>query len=69
MIFKRIWGVVGDEEEAPEATDATRGWGGVLVAAAAEGAVFGGVKALFDRAGATGLTHSTRAWPGRTERD
>ena len=72
MIFKRIWGAVGDEDEAPEATrdlswgevlvaargavgdedeapeatDETRGWGEVLVAAAAEGAVFGAVKAL-----------------------
>ena len=67
MIFKRIWGAVGDEDEAPEATDETKGWGEVLVAAAAEGAVFGGVKALVDRAGATGFAHLTGAWPGRTE--
>jgi hypothetical protein len=66
MIFKRIWGAVGDEDEAPEATDATKGWGEVLVAAAAEGAVFGGVKALVDRAGATGFAHLTGAWPGRS---
>ena len=67
MIFKRIWGAVGDEDEAPEATDETRGWGEVLVAAAAEGAVFGAVKALVDRAGATGFAHLTGAWPGRSE--
>ena len=67
MIFKRIWGAVGDEDEAPEATDETRGWGEVLVAAAAEGAVFGAVKALGDRAGATGFAHLTGAWPGRSE--
>jgi hypothetical protein len=67
MIFKRIWGAVGDEDEAPEATDETRGWGEVLVAAAAEGAVFGGVEALVDRAGATGFAHLTGSWPGRTE--
>ena len=67
MIFKRIWGAVGDEDEAPEATDATRGWSEVLIAAAVEGAVFGGVKALVDRAGATGFAHLTGAWPGRSE--
>ncbi len=66
-IFKRVWSVAGDEDEAPEATDRTRGWGEVVVAAAAEGAVFGGVKALIDRAGATGFAHLTGAWPGRTD--
>jgi Protein of unknown function (DUF4235) len=66
-IFKRIWGAAADEEEAPKATDATKGWGEVVVAAAAEGAVFGGVKALIDRAGATGFAHLTGAWPGRTK--
>jgi hypothetical protein len=64
-IFKRIWGAAGNEEEAPKATDATKGWGEVVVAAAAEGAVFGGVKALIDRAGATGFAHVTGSWPGR----
>jgi uncharacterized protein DUF4235 len=64
-IFKRIWGAAGNDEEAPKATDATKGWGEVVVAAAAEGAVFGGVKALIDRAGATGFAHFTGSWPGR----
>ena len=64
-IFKRIWGAAGNEEEAPKATDATKGWGEVVVAAAAEGAVFGSVKALIDRAGATGFAHVTGSWPGR----
>lgn len=66
-IFKRVWGAAGGEDEPPEATDATKGWGEILVAAAAEGAVFGGVKALIDRAGATGFAHVTGAWPGDTE--
>jgi hypothetical protein len=38
-----------------------------VLAAAAEGAVFGGVKALIDRAGATGFAWLTGAWPGRRE--
>jgi hypothetical protein len=67
MIFKRVWGAVGREDEAPKATDEAKSWGEVLIAAAAEGAVFGGVKALVDRAGATGFAHLTGAWPGRSE--
>jgi hypothetical protein len=66
-IFKRVWGVAADEEEAPKATDETKGWREVVVAAAAQGAVFGGVKALIDRAGATGFAHLTGSWPGRSK--
>lgn len=66
-IFKRIWGASSRDDEPPEPTDETRGWREILVAAAAEGAVFGGVKALIDRAGATGFAHLTGAWPGRSE--
>jgi Protein of unknown function (DUF4235) len=64
-LFKRVWSAVGHEEEAPKATDESKGWGEVVVAAAAQGAVFGGVKALIDRAGATGFAHITGAWPGQ----
>jgi hypothetical protein len=63
-IFKRVWRAAADEEEAPKATDKRRGWGEILAAAAAEGAVFGGIKALIDRAGATGFERATGAWPG-----
>lgn len=63
-IFKRAWGTVAQEEDPPEATDRRRGWGEVVVAAAAQGAVFGGVKAVIDRAGATGFARLTGAWPG-----
>jgi predicted metal-dependent enzyme (double-stranded beta helix superfamily) len=65
-IFKRVWRVAAHEEEAPEATDKRRGWGEILAAAAAEGAVFGGVKALIDRAGATGFERATGSWPGES---
>ena len=64
-VFKRIWGAARHEDEAPKATDESKGWGEILVAAAAEGAVFGGIKALIDRAGATGFAHLTGAWPGK----
>lgn len=66
-VFKRVWGAVAHEEEAPKATDASKGWAEVIAAATVEGAVFGGVKAAIDRAGATGFQHLTGAWPGRTK--
>lgn len=66
-VFKRVWSAVGHEEEAPKATDEGKGWAEVVLAAAAEGAVFGGVKALIDRAGAAGFAHLTGAWPGQRD--
>lgn len=63
-IFKRIWRVTADEEKPPKATDERRGWGEVVTAAAAQGAVYGSVKALVDRAGATGFARLTGTWPG-----
>jgi Protein of unknown function (DUF4235) len=67
VIFKRIWRAVGDEDDAPKATDERKGWSEVLIAAAAQGAVFGGVKALIDRAGATGFARLTGSWPGTSK--
>lgn len=67
-IFKRVWSAVADEDEAPEATDERRGWAEVITAGAAQGAVFGAVKALTDRAGATGFARVTGAWPGDRKR-
>jgi hypothetical protein len=63
-VFKRVWSAVAHEEEAPKATDEDRGWREVVAAAAAQGAVFGGVKAVIDRAGASGFARLTGAWPG-----
>ena len=66
-VFKRVWGAVAHEEKAPKATDERKGWGEVVAAATVQGAVFGGVKAAIDRAGATGFQYLTGAWPGRTK--
>jgi len=63
-IFKRVWQAVAHESEAPKATDRNKGWGEVISAAAAQGAVFAGVKAVIDRAGATGFARVTGVWPG-----
>ena len=66
-LFKRLWSVGAREDEPPKATDAGKSWGEVITAAAVQGAVFGGVKAVVDRVGATGFERLTGAWPGRTE--
>jgi uncharacterized protein DUF4235 len=66
-MFKRLWRGIADEEEAPSAKDRDRTWREVLAAAAIQGALFGGVKALIDRAGATGFARVTGVWPGKTE--
>jgi hypothetical protein len=56
--------VAADESKAPKATDERRSWREVTAPAAAQGAVYGGVKALIDRAGATGFARLTGSWPG-----
>jgi predicted metal-dependent enzyme (double-stranded beta helix superfamily) len=63
-IFKRVWRVAAHEDKAPKATDERRSLGEVVTASAAQGAVFGAVKALIDRAGARGFAWLTGAWPG-----
>ncbi|MFL5959394.1 MAG: DUF4235 domain-containing protein [Gaiellaceae bacterium] len=67
-LFKRVWRVVAREEEAPKATDESKGLVEVVTASAAQGAVFGGVKALLDRTGARGFAWLTGAWPGPSKR-
>jgi hypothetical protein len=66
-VFKRLWRAVADESDAPNAKDRERGWREVIAAAAMQGAVFGGVKALIDRAGATWFARFTGVWPGKTK--
>jgi hypothetical protein len=65
-IFKRVWRVLGKESDTPDAKDQQRGWSEVVAAAAIEGAVFGSVKAVVDRAGAVGFQRLTGVWPGDT---
>jgi hypothetical protein len=62
-LFKQVWKLVADEDEAPEATDEERTWTEVLTAAAIQGAIFAAVKAAVDRGGATGVRQLTGIWP------
>ena len=64
-VFKKVWAAVSEEEDAPEATSPEYGTKEVLLAAAIQGAIFGGVKAAVDRAGAKGFKKITGTDPGR----
>jgi len=64
FVFNKVWQGLAGEDEAPKATERNRSWGGVLGAAALQGAVFGLVKAAVDRGGATGFSRVTGTWPG-----
>lgn len=65
VIFKRIWRLAAHEDEAPDATDARRGWGEVLIAATLQGAIFALVKAAADRGAATATRRLIGIWPGK----
>lgn len=63
-VFKKVWAAVSGEEEAPKATSSEYSTREVLVAAAIQGAIFAGVKAAVDRAGAKGIRRITGVDPG-----
>ena len=66
--FKRVWSFAGsDDGELPKAKDRSRGFTEVVIGAALHGAIFGGVKALADRAGAAGYERATGVWPGKED--
>jgi predicted metal-dependent enzyme (double-stranded beta helix superfamily) len=67
-IFKKVWQLAAGEEEAPEATDAHRGWREVLLAATLQGAIFALVKAAVDRGAAEGTSKVLGVWPGDNDR-
>jgi hypothetical protein len=63
-VFKRTWKTITHQDDTPLATDKDRGWTEVLLAAALQGVIFAVVKAVIDRAGATGMRRATGYWPG-----
>ena len=64
-LFKRAWKVLSGEDEAPTATDRSRGWLEVVLAAGLQGLVYGAVKAFVDRGGAASFEKATGQWPGK----
>jgi hypothetical protein len=63
-IFKQIWKRMAGEDEPPKALESEYSWREVLPAAAAQGLVFGAVKAVVQRGGAKGFERATGVWPG-----
>ncbi|GAA2768780.1 DUF4235 domain-containing protein [Streptomyces paradoxus] len=63
-LFKQAWKMLGHDEDAPDAIDEERTWREVLLAATLQRAIFAGVKAAVDRAGATATRRLTGTWPG-----
>jgi len=64
LLFKQIWKRAAGQDDAPDADDQNYSWKQVLVAAAAQGAIYGLVKAAVQRAGAQGVRKTTGHWPG-----
>lgn len=63
--FNKLWMAITGERDAPDPADPDRKWSEVVSAAAVQGAVFGGVKAVVDRGAATGFKKATGKWPKR----
>ncbi|NIH79466.1 DUF4235 domain-containing protein [Amycolatopsis viridis] len=59
MLFKQAWRAATGEDEAPEATSSDYSTREVITAAVLQGAIFGGVKAAVDRAGARAFAKAT----------
>jgi hypothetical protein len=66
VVFKRLWRRIthGEHERAHSALQSEYGVPEILAAAALQGAIAGGVKALIDRSGARAFQRWTGEWPG-----
>lgn len=58
-LFKQSWKAISGRDEAPKATSTEHTLHEVLLAAALQGAIFGAVKAAFDRGGAEVFRRTT----------
>ena len=63
-VFKQIWRMIAQEEDAPDALQSEYRMREVVLAAAIQGAIFAATKAAVDRTGARVFTKLTGAWPG-----
>lgn len=63
-IFKQVWKLISNEEEAPRALESEYGWKEILPAALLQGAILALVKVVVQRSGARGVEKLTGYWPG-----
>ena len=64
-LFRKLWKMIAHEDEAPKADQPERDWKEVATAAALQGAVAGGVKAVVDRGSLRGFEKATGVWAGK----
>lgn len=62
-VFEKVWSAITGDPKAPEATDPNSSWSEIALAAAVQGAIFAGVRAVVNRAGAKGYEKATGTWP------
>jgi hypothetical protein len=63
--FRGVWKQIAGTDHLPDARDPDYDWVEVVLAAALQGAIFAGVRAAVDRAGAAGVGRATGEWPHR----
>lgn len=63
LLFRKLWTTVARRDDVPDAKDRSVGVAEVAAAAALQGAVMKGTRALVDRAGAKGFEKATGTWP------
>jgi hypothetical protein len=62
-VFQQVWKALGHQEAVPGVTDEESRLGGILTAAALQGAISAVVKAIIERGGASGVRRVTGTWP------
>jgi hypothetical protein len=67
-LFEQAWGVV-DDEEPPKPTHREVPLGKVVAAAALEGAIFKGTRAIVDHKSREAFASATGTWPGEKRPD
>ena len=65
VLFRKLWSTASRRDDVPQATSKTASFGEVAAAAALQGAVMKGTRAVVDRAGAKGFEKATGTWPGK----
>ena len=62
-VFEQLWGLV-DDQEPPKPTHRQASLGKVAAAAALEGAIFKGTRAVIDHKARSAFANATGTWPG-----
>lgn len=61
LVTRRLWLLLSDQDELPDADDADTGWAELLIGAGLEAAVFAMAKASATRLQAVGIRHAVES--------